>query len=144
MTGWRLGWATGNREILASLRRVKTFFDSGSYLAIQAAGAAVLEDSERWTGLTVDRLRARREAAVPAFRSAGFELDSPKATLYLWMRVPGGESSESFCRRMLNEAHVVLLPGAALGAGGEGYVRASLTLDPELYAVACERLGRAL
>ena len=144
MTGWRLGWATGNREIIAALRRVKTFFDSGSYMAIQAAGAAVLDDSEKWTRRTVDSLRERRDAAVPAFRSAGFELESPRATLYLWMRVPGSESSEAFCRRMLEQAHVVLLPGSALGAGGEGYVRASLTLDPELYAPACARIGAAL
>jgi LL-diaminopimelate aminotransferase len=144
MTGWRLGWATGNPEIIASLRRVKTFFDSGSYLAIQAAGAAVLEDSDRWTARTVDRLRERRDAAVPAFRAAGFELEVPRATLYLWMRVPGDQSSESFCLRMLEEAHVVLLPGSALGKGGEGFVRASLTLDPDQYAEACARLGRTL
>jgi LL-diaminopimelate aminotransferase len=144
MTGWRLGWATGNRDVIASLRRVKTFFDSGSYLAIQAAGAAVLEESDRWTARTVDRLRERRDAAVPAFRDAGFELDVPKATLYLWMRVPGDEDSESFCLRMLEEAHVVLLPGSALGEGGEGYVRASLTLDPDRYVEACARLSRVL
>ncbi|MCL7938604.1 MAG: aminotransferase class I/II-fold pyridoxal phosphate-dependent enzyme [marine benthic group bacterium] len=144
MTGWRLGWATGNSEVLASLRRVKTFFDSGSYLAIQAAGAAVLEDSERWTKRTVERLQTRRDAAVPAFRAAGFDLEVPKATLYLWMRVPGEEDSESFCLRMLEEAHVVLLPGSALGDGGEGYVRASLTLDSDLFAQACARLGQVL
>ena len=144
MTGWRLGWATGNAEIISSLRRVKTFFDSGSYLAIQAAGAAVLEDSERWTTRTVNQLQERRDAAVPAFRAAGFELEVPRATLYLWMRVPGDEDSESFCLRTLEEAHVVLLPGSALGRGGEGFVRASLTLDSDQYAEACARLGRVL
>jgi LL-diaminopimelate aminotransferase len=144
MTGWRLGWATGNRELLGALRRVKTFFDSGSYLAIQAAGAAVLEDSTPWTRRTVDSIRERRNAAVPAFRSAGFDVELPKATLYLWMRVPGEENSEAFCRRMLDDAHVVFLPGSSLGPGGEGYVRASLTLDPDQYAEACARVSRVI
>ncbi len=144
MTGWRLGWATGNPALIDALRRVKTFFDSGSYLAIQAAGAAVLRDPDSWIRDTVERLRARRDAAVGAFRAAGFELETPKATLYLWLRVPGEETSESFCRRMLKEAHVVFLPGSAMGQGGEGYVRASLTLPPESYELACEQVRRAL
>jgi len=144
MTGWRLGWATGSPALIGALRRVKTFFDSGSYLAIQAAGAAVLRDSDPWIRETVDRLRARRDAAVSAFRSAGFELESPRATLYLWLRVPGSETSESFCRRMLQDAHVVFLPGSAMGPGGEGYVRASLTLPPEAYDLACDRVRQAL
>ncbi len=144
MTGWRLGWATGNPALIAALRRVKTFFDSGSYLPIQAAGAAVLQNPDPWIRDTVDRLCERRNAAVAAFRAAGFELVSPRATLYLWLRVPGDETSESFCRRMLEDAHVVLLPGSAMGRGGEGYVRASLTLPPESYALACERVSRAL
>lgn len=144
MTGWRLGWATGNPELIGALRRVKTFFDSGSYLALQAAGAAVLRDPDPWIRDTVDRLRARRDAAVGAFRAAGFELENPKATLYLWLRVPGDETSESFCRRMLQDAHVVFLPGSAMGQGGEGYVRASLTLPPESYELACDRVRQAL
>ncbi len=144
MTGWRLGWATGNPAVIGALRRVKTFFDSGSYLAIQAAGAAVLRDPDPWIRDTVESLRLRRDAAVDAFRSAGFELEEPKATLYLWLRVPGNDTSESFCRRMLHDAHVVFLPGSAMGQGGEGFVRASLTLLPESYAVVCERVRRAL
>ena len=144
MTGWRLGWATGNPALIGALRRVKTFFDSGSYLAIQAAGAAVLRDPDPWIQNTVEQLRVRRDAAVAAFRSAGFELESPKATLYLWLRVPGDETSESFCRRMLRDAHVVFLPGSAMGQGGEGYVRASLTLPPESYELACDLVGQVL
>ena len=104
----------------------------------------MLRDPDPWIRDTVDRLRARRDAAVRAFRAAGFELESPKATLYLWLRVPGDETSESFCRRMLQDAHVVFLPGSAMGQGGEGYVRASLTLPPESYELACEQVRRAL
>jgi LL-diaminopimelate aminotransferase len=144
MTGWRLGWATGSPQLIGALRRVKTFFDSGSYLAIQAAGAAVLRDPDPWIKDTVDSLCLRRDAAVSAFRAAGFELERPRATLYLWLRVPGAETSEAFCRRMLQQAHVVFLPGSAMGEGGEGYVRASLTLPPEAYEAACDRVRQAL
>ncbi len=144
MTGWRLGWATGNRDVLAALRRVKTFFDSGSYLGIQAAGAAVLGAPDAAVAATVQRIRERRDAAVAAFRAAGLEVQPPRATLYLWLPVPGRETSETFCSRLLHEAHVVLLPGSAMGAGGEGYVRASLTLEPEEYERVAHRIRRVL
>lgn len=144
MTGWRVGWAAGNAGLVAALRRVKTFFDSGGFLAVQHAAAAVLRDPDPWIRATVDRLRSRRDAAVAAFRAAGLPVAAPRATLYLWFPVPTSESSEAFCRRMLQEAHVVFLPGSSMGPGGEGFVRASLTLPDELYGPACERVRAAL
>ncbi len=144
MTGWRIGWAAGSATVLGALRRVKTFFDSGSYLAIQYAAAAVLRDPDPWIRGTVEALRERRDAAVRAFDAAGLSVESPRATLYLWLEVPTAETSEAFCRRMLERAHVVLLPGSAMGAGGEGFVRASLTLAPGEYAEACSRVRGAL
>lgn len=139
MTGWRLGWVSGNARLIADLRRVKTFFDTGSYLGIQAAGAAVLADADTLIQRTVTALRDRRDAAVRAFRGAGFELDAPLATLYLWLTVPGGDSV-SWCRELLEREALVLMPGAALGSAGEGFARASLTVDPELYAEVAARL----
>ncbi len=139
MTGWRLGWVSGNARLIADLRRVKTFFDTGSYLGIQAAGAAVLADADTLIQRTVTALRDRRDAAVRAFRGAGFELDAPLATLYLWLTVPGGDSV-SWCRELLEREALVLMPGAALGSAGEGFARASLTVDPERYAEVAARL----
>lgn len=139
MTGWRLGWVCGNARLIADLRRVKTFFDTGSYLGIQAAGAAVLADADTFIQRTVTALRDRRDAAVRAFRGAGFELDAPLATLYLWLKVPGGDSV-SWCRELLEREALVLMPGAALGPGGEGFARASLTVDPQHYAEVAARL----
>jgi LL-diaminopimelate aminotransferase len=139
MTGWRLGWVSGNARLIADLRRVKTFFDTGSYLGIQAAGAAVLADADTLIQRTVTALRDRRDAAVRAFRGAGFELDAPLATLYLWLTVPGGDSV-SWCRELLEQEALVLMPGAALGPAGEGFARASLTVDPERYAEVAARL----
>jgi len=142
MTGWRLGWVAGDAGLVADLKRVKAFFDTGSYLPIQAAGAAVLADAEAFIARNVAWLEERRDAAVAAFRRAGFELPMPEATLYLWMPVPGEGASEPWCRELLEQEAVVLLPGGAFGTGGEGFVRASLTLPAERYAELVTRLER--
>lgn len=144
MTGWRLGWATGNPKLIAALRRVKTFFDTGAFMALQAAGAAVLAAPDEYIAWNVSRLRERRDAAVDAFRTAGFEVRSPRATLYLWFPIPTAEPSEQFCRRLLMESGVVLLPGSAMGEGGEGFVRASLAIPPDEYAEVGRRVREAL
>ena len=95
MTGWRLGWACGNAPLVAALARVKAFVDTGPYLPVQAAGAAALRSSAEYLPECVRTLRERRDAAVEAFWSAGFEVASPRAGIYLWMPVPTSESSES-------------------------------------------------
>jgi LL-diaminopimelate aminotransferase len=144
MTGWRLGWACGDARLIAALARVKSFIDTGAYLPIQAAGAAALRSSGRYLPSCIQMLRERRDAAVRAFASAGFTVTPPRAGLYLWMPVPGSETSEAFVRRVLSEAGVVLMPGRALGEGGEGFVRAALTVAPPVYAEAAARMRELL
>ena len=144
MTGWRLGWVCGGAELIARLSRVKGFFDTGPYLGIQAAGAAVLDHAEGFLAGQIERLRARRDAAVAALRGVGIEVDAPRATLYLWFRTPGGEPSRDFVLRVLEDEAVVLLPGSGLGAAGEGWVRASLTLPRDGYEEVAARIARAL
>jgi LL-diaminopimelate aminotransferase len=144
MTGWRLGWAVGARELLAPLSTVKTFMDTGQYLGIQAAGVAALESWDEWLPGNVATFRARRDAAAAALRDAGFDVSVPKATIYLWVPIPGDEPSEDFARRALGEEGVIVLPGAALGAGGEGFFRVALTVDEERLAEAARRLGRLI
>jgi LL-diaminopimelate aminotransferase len=142
MTGWRLGWAAGSADVIAALARVKTFLDTGVFLAVQAAGAAVLNTSADWVSANVEEFRRRRDAAVGALLEAGFDVTAPLATMYLWVPVPGGEPSESFARRALLDEAVVVMPGAALGAGGEGFFRIALTEDATRLAEAGVRLGR--
>lgn len=142
MTGWRLGWAAGSAPVVAALARVKTFVDTGAFLAVQAAGAAVLDRSAGWAAANVEEFRGRRDAAVEALRDAGFDVTPPRATMYLWVPVPGGEPSDSFARRALLEEAVVVMPGAALGAGGEGYFRIALTERAARLVEAGARLGR--
>ena len=90
MTGWRLGWAAGNRKLIAALSRVKSFMDTGVFLGVQAAGVAALESWETWVPGNVAVFQRRRDRAVAAMRSAGFEVAEPRATLYLWVPGPGG------------------------------------------------------
>jgi LL-diaminopimelate aminotransferase len=144
MTGWRLGWATGDRRLIGALRRVKTFFDTGSFMALQAAGAAVLENPDAYIDWSLEQLGRRREAAVAAFRSAGLDVSAPRGTLYLWFPVPSEETAENFCRRLLIDSGVVLLPGSAMGPGGEGFVRASLAIHEDRWEEAGRRIQEAL
>ncbi len=142
MTGWRLGWAAGGAELVGALARVKTFVDTGAFLAVQAAGAAALGAWEAWVPGNVATFQRRRDAAVEGLRAAGFDVRVPRATLYLWVPIPGDEPSEAFARRALEGEGVVVMPGASLGDGGEGFFRVALTCSEARLREAAERLGR--
>ncbi len=144
MTGWRLGWAAGGADLIESLSKVKTFVDTGVYKAVQAAGVAALESYDEWVPGNVARFERRRDVAVESLREAGFEVTVPKATMYLWVPVPGDESSLDFAERALEDEGVVILPGQALGEGGEGFFRVALTVDEERVREAAGRLGRLI
>jgi len=142
MTGWRIGWAAGARPAIAALRRIKAFVDTGQFLPVQAAAAAALESYEAWVPQNVAEFQRRRDALVAALRRAGFAVDSPRATMYIWFRLPEPGSCEGFARRALLEHGVVVMPGAALGEGGRGYIRLALTQPPARLEDAARRLGR--
>jgi LL-diaminopimelate aminotransferase len=142
MTGWRLGWAAGNPALVAALSKVKTFLDTGVFLSVQAAGVAALESWASWVPGNVAVFQRRRDAAVAALRRAGFEITVPRATLYLWVPVPGGEASLAYARRALDQEGVMVLPGASLGEGGEGFFRIALTVSEDRLVEAASRLGR--
>jgi len=142
MTGWRLAWAVGNREIIAALSKVKSFVDTGQYLGIQAAGVVALQSWEQWVPGNIATFKRRRDVAVKGLREAGFDATPPKATMYLWVPVPESERSEAFAQRALEQEGVIVLPGGALGEGGEGFFRVALTVDEDRLAEAAARLGR--
>ena len=144
MTGWRLGWAVGNADMIAALSKVKTFMDTGQFMALQAAGAAALDVAEDWIPGNIAIFQERRNRATLALRAAGFDVALPKASMYLWIPVPGEENSERFAARALQEEGVIVLPGAALGHGGEGFFRIALTVDVERLEQAASRLGRVI
>ncbi|HET9983352.1 MAG TPA: aminotransferase class I/II-fold pyridoxal phosphate-dependent enzyme [Longimicrobiales bacterium] len=144
MTGWRIGWAAGNAAIVGALARVKTFVDTGAFLAVQAAATAALASYEEWVPGNVEAFRERRDALTSALCSEGFDARAPRATMYLWVPVPADTTSEAFARRALVEQGVVVMPGSALGAGGEGFIRLALTQPAERLREAAHRLGRLL
>ena len=144
MTGWRLGWAVGNAEMISALTKVKTFMDTGQFMAVQAAGAAALQSAAEWVPGNIAVFQKRRDRAAAALKEAGFEVAVPKATMYLWIPVPGGEASEVFATRALEQEGVIVLPGAALGEGGEGFFRIALTVDGDRMEEAARRLGRVV
>jgi len=144
MTGWRLGWAAGNAGLVSALSRVKTFMDTGAFMAVQAGGIAALESYDAWVPSNVARFQARRDAAVRALTAAGFETRTPEATMYVWIPVPLQMTAAAFAERALDEQAVVLLPGSAMGKGGEGFVRIALTVDEARLVEAAGRLGHLL
>ena len=144
MTGWRCGWAVARPEIAAALAKVKSFVDTGQFMAVQAAAVAALENWEQFLPRNVQVFRERRDAAVKSFREAGFTCETPKATMYLWIPLPEGVPSASFAERLMEDEGVIVLPGSGFGAGGEGFFRISFITSPDRIAEAAVRAGRVL
>lgn len=144
MTGWRCGWAVARPEIAATLAKVKSFVDTGPFMAIQAAGVAALGAWREFIPGNVKIFAERRDAAVASFRAAGFACEVPKATMYLWLSLPEWVASATFADRLLEEEGVVVLPGSGFGTGGEGFFRISFIKSPERIAEAAARAGRVL
>ncbi|HYV97565.1 MAG TPA: aminotransferase class I/II-fold pyridoxal phosphate-dependent enzyme, partial [Gemmatimonadaceae bacterium] len=144
MTGWRCGWAVAKREVAAALARVKSFVDTGQFMAVQRAGVAALESWATFVPANVATFRERRDAAVEAFGAAGFPCESPRATMYLWLPLPAGVPSTAFHERLLEDEGVIVLPGRGLGEGGEGFFRVSFITSPERLRAAAEKAGRVL
>ena len=142
MTGWRLGFAVGNKDVLAGLGKVKSQLDSGVFEAIQSAGITVLglEDS------VTDELRKiyqeRRDTLVPGLKQLGLEVDPPPAAFYIWVTVPKGYTSASFTAHLLEKAGIVTTPGNGFGAPGEGYIRMTVCTTKERLAEAVERIKK--
>ncbi|MGE5098607.1 MAG: aminotransferase class I/II-fold pyridoxal phosphate-dependent enzyme [Deltaproteobacteria bacterium] len=144
MTGWRCGWSVASPEISSALTKVKSFVDTGAFMAVQSAGVAALESYDAFVPRNVATFKSRRDAAVAAFSAAGFTCESPRATMYLWIPLPDGVPSALFADRLLDEEGVVVMPGSGFGAGGEGFFRISFIVSPERIAEAARRAGRVL
>ena len=144
MTGWRCGWAVGSQELVAPLAKVKLFVDTGAFMAVQAAAASALDNWEEFVPQNIVVFKERRDAAVTAFRENGFECDSPKATMYLWIALPEHIPSAEFSELLMEEEGVIVLPGSSFGAGGEGFFRVSFITSPERIREAASRAGRVL
>ena len=140
MTGWRAGAVVGDREVVDAYWRLKTNLDSGMFAAVQRAAAAALAGPQDCVREMCRVYERRRDLLVDALRSVGMRADPPKGTIYLWVPVPEGYTSASFTQQVLEQADVVVTPGAAYGPSGEGYVRLSLTVPDEDLEEAVRRI----
>lgn len=142
MTGWRIGMASGNQEILAAMSKVKENTDSGIFNPIQYAGIHAL----RHEGASIDRMRAiyarRRALVLETLKKIGINFEPPKGTFYLWAPVPAGMTSLEFTNRLFEKTAVVVASGTAYGQYGEGFIRISLTVPDDRLAEAMARIGK--
>ena len=144
MTGWRVGWMSGNADVVEQFRRLKTNLDSGMFDALQIAGAAALTEARAFPAGMSEIYRRRRDLMIEALAGIGLAADPPQATPYIWVHVPNGHTSETFTELVLQEAGVVLSPGPSFGPSGEGYVRISLTVADERLEEAAARIATSL
>ena len=138
MTGWRLGMAVGNADVLAGLGRVKTNVDSGVFDAVQHAGIAALSGPQDCIGEACAVYKERRDLLVSGLSSLGYQVSAPKATFYVWMPV---DDCMGFAARLLNEAGIVVTPGLGFGSSGEKYVRFALTRPAGRIREALDRIA---
>ncbi|HUF52847.1 MAG TPA: LL-diaminopimelate aminotransferase [Dehalococcoidia bacterium] len=131
MTGWRIGMAVGNAQIIDALMRVKSNLDSGIPQAIQRMAIAALDGPQDNIALQNEIYTRRRDRLVEALTALGLRVTPPKASLYIWARVPESMTSVQFATRLLDEAGVVVTPGIGYGPSGEGFVRLSMTIPDD-------------
>jgi LL-diaminopimelate aminotransferase len=140
MAGFRIGMMVGNAEIVAALNRLKTNLDTGIFRPVQQAAVAALGLPESWLAARNAIYQRRRDRVVAACRRLGLETHTPEAGLYVWPRVPEGETCAAFALRLLDQAAVAVTPGTNFGPGGEGYVRIALTVPDAQVDEAMTRL----
>ncbi|MBI9074851.1 MAG: LL-diaminopimelate aminotransferase [Desulfatibacillum sp.] len=140
MTGWRLGFAVGNAEVIGALGKVKSNIDSGAFDAVQMAGIEALDGDQQCVADNSKIYQERRDILMEGFASLGLKCTPPKATFYMWVEVPKGYTSADFCTKLLTEAGIVATPGNGFGAPGEGYFRMALTQNKYRIAEVVKRM----
>ncbi|NMC95156.1 MAG: LL-diaminopimelate aminotransferase [Syntrophorhabdus sp.] len=140
MTGWRIGFVVGNKEAVSNLGKLKTNIDSGVFQAIQYAGIEALTGDQSSVEIMKKTFQKRRDMVVNGLNSIGIHVEKPKATFYIWAKVPKGYTSADFCEKIIEEQGIVVTPGSGFGEEGEGYFRISITINEKRIAEAIERL----
>ncbi len=143
MTGWRIGMAVGNPELVRALNKMKSNIDSRQFPAIGIAAAEALDNVSNADTLAI--YKKRRDILVDGLNKLGWKVKKPVASLYVWVRVPDGYTSAEFVKKLLQDAGVLAIPGNGYGTYGEGYVRMSLTIagdkNGERVEEAVRRIG---
>lgn len=142
MTGWRIGWACGNEKLISALAKVKSNIDSGIFSAIQIAGIAALEGTQTHIPQMCRIYQERRDVLLDGLNSLGLAARKPKATFYVWIKIPRKYDSIRFSKVLLQKADIVVTPGVGFGKYAEGYIRMALTVPRERIIEAVQRLNK--
>lgn len=142
MTGWRIGAALGNADVIRGLGKVKTNLDSGVFQPIQYAGIAALDGDQTCVAENNRTYQERRDVLVDGLKRIGWQVEKPKASFYVWIRVPQGWKSTDVTARIIQEAAVVTTPGVGFGSYGEGYIRMTITSSTARLAEAVDRIAK--
>lgn len=145
MTGWRIGWVCGNEKIVSALAKVKTNIDSGIFQAIQIAGISALESNGAFPQEMRQIYQERRDLLINGLRNLGWKIPFPKATFYVWAKIPKGfKDSMETAKAFLEKADIIVTPGVGFGKAGEGYIRMALTVSKERINEVVLRLEKIL
>jgi LL-diaminopimelate aminotransferase len=140
--GWRTGMLVGNKEVIAAMAKIKSHADRGMYYPMQVVATKALNGPVDFMEVRNRTFQERRDVVVKGLRDVGLEVESPKATFYIWSTIPKGFTSRDFCFKVLDAANVWMIPGSMYGKYGEGYFRIALTHPIERLAEAMARLKK--
>jgi LL-diaminopimelate aminotransferase len=140
--GWRTGMLVGNKDVIAGMGKIKSHSDRGMYYPLQVAATKALNGPIDFMEERNRIFQKRRDVVVQGLRDIGLEVESPKATFYVWSTIPKGYTSQEFCYKVLGEANVWMIPGSMYGKYGEGYLRIALTLPVDRLSEAMRRLRK--
>lgn len=143
MAGWRVGFVLGKKDLVDAVFAMKINFDYGTSSIMQDAAIAAMKMPYKYVEATMKKYEERRNYLVDEFRKLGWKVNKPKATMYLWLKVPAGMKSKEFCTMVMNKTGVVFTPGMAFGESAEGYFRVSFVQDIKKLKTAIKRLNDA-
>ena len=148
MAGWRVGFAAGNRDMLSALKAIKGYYDYGIFQAVQIAAIVALRHGEEGRLAQVAEYQMRRDSMVRGLRRIGWEVEPPRAGMFVWAPMPEPWRSQmnsiDFAMKLLEEAHVAVSPGRGFGETGEGYLRLALVENAQRLQQAVRQIGRSL
>ena len=144
LAGWRIAFVLGRADVVGALARLKSYLDYGSFQPLQIAATVALREARDQPAEAAAVYEGRRNALCDGLARVGWEVERPRATMFVWAPIPTGEPSQEFVLRLLREAHVAVSPGSGFGADGEGFVRFALVENEQRIAQAVRGIRRAI
>jgi alanine-synthesizing transaminase len=144
LAGWRIAFLLGRSDVVGALARLKSYLDYGSFQPLQIAATVALREARERPAEVAAIYGGRRNALCDGLGRIGWDVPRPRATMFVWARIPTGEPSQEFALRLLREAHVAVSPGSGFGSDGEGYVRFALVENEQRIAQAVRGIRRTL